>query len=232
MYEDYDQMKQVVARVGDNISKNGYSDAFKPLVFAVTGTGRVSQGIMEVLEMLPHDNVDPFDLKKYFEEGRGDPRKIVISQFSSKHLVKHKDGKQFDKNDYYQNSSDYESTFYTYLPYINFLVNGIYWDTKYPRVLTVNELREAVIKGQSRLLGVCDISADYEGSIEFTSKFTSIEEPFGIYDPIKSVHHSKISSCDSNSILFHSVDHLPAEMPKEASLHFGDKLRPFLFSII
>jgi len=35
-----------------------------------------------------------------------------------------------------------------------------------------------------------------------------------------------------NDILFHSVDHLPAEMPKEASNHFGSKLLPFVQQVV
>ena len=87
------------------------------------------------------------------------------------------------------------------------------------------------MKKQSKLLGVCDISADYEGSIQFTNRFTSIEEPFLVYDPIKGQHYDKISQANENCILFHSVDHLPAEMPKEASNHFGQKLKPFLKAV-
>ena len=33
------------------------------------------------------------------------------------------------------------------------------------------------------------------------------------------------------TILFHSVDHLPAEMPKEASNHFGSQLIPFVKAV-
>ena len=33
------------------------------------------------------------------------------------------------------------------------------------------------------------------------------------------------------TILFHSVDHLPAEMPKEASNHFGSQLIPFIKAV-
>lgn len=32
-------------------------------------------------------------------------------------------------------------------------------------------------------------------------------------------------------MLFHSVDHLPAEMPREASNHFGSKLLPFVLPV-
>lgn len=75
-------------------------------------------------------------------------------------------------------------------------------------------------------MGVCDISADYKGSIEFTRRFTSIEEPFIIFDAtqgVDGVFKEKIGDAkkDENFILFHSVDHLPAEMPLEASNHFG-----------
>lgn len=101
-------------------------------------------------------------------------------------------------------------------------MNGIYWEAKYPRVLSINELREAVSEKKSKLLGVCDISADYMGSIEFTSRFTSIEDPFLLYDPISEEFYEKMSEANEVTILFHSVDHLPAEMPKEASNHFGE----------
>ena len=40
-------------------------------------------------------------------------------------------------------------------------MNGVYWEAKYPRVLTIEELREAIDEERSKLLGVCDVSADY-----------------------------------------------------------------------
>ena len=58
--------------------------------------------------------------------------------------MRHKDDKEFDKQDYYKNPNKYESKFYEYLPYVHWLINGIYWQSKYPRVLTVEELREAI----------------------------------------------------------------------------------------
>lgn len=180
MYEDYGAMSDALAKVTKNIQKSGLPKVYSPMVFAVTGTGRVSQGIIEVLEQLPHDKVDPDDLENYKST---DSKKIVISQFQAKHMVRHKDGKDFDKADYYAHPNKYESKFFEYLPYVHWLINGIYWEAKYPRVLSCEELKEAVEEQRTKLLGVCDISADYQGSIEFTSRFTSIEEPFLVYDP-------------------------------------------------
>jgi len=81
-------------------------------------------------------------------------------------------------------------------------------------------------------MGVTDISADYEGSIEFTSRFTSIEEPFLLYDSVTHEFKEKISEMNDDEILFTSVDHLPAEMPKEAANHFGSKLMPFVEQVV
>lgn len=67
-------------------------------MFGVTGTGRVSQGILEILKRLPHIFVEPDNLKNYLEETKNDPKrtkKIVISVFASKFLVKRKDGSEF-----------------------------------------------------------------------------------------------------------------------------------------
>jgi len=86
--------------------------------------------------------------------------------------------------------------------------------------------------GSNRFQGVTDISADYEGSIDFTSRFTNIEEPFLLYNPIDGEFKEKINELEENDILFHSVDHLPAEMPKEASNHFGSKLMPFVERVV
>jgi len=91
------------------------------MVFAVTGTGRVASGILEVLEMLPHVKVEPDDLASYIEshkEEKSRIKTIVISQFSAKDLVRLKngeeDGKQvpFDKAHYYKNPHLYQSKFH------------------------------------------------------------------------------------------------------------------------
>ena len=70
-------------------------------------------------------------------------------------------------------------------------------------------------------MGVTDISADYAGSIEFTNRFTSIEEPFLLYNSETMSFKEKINEYKNEDILYTSVDHLPAEMPVEASRHFG-----------
>lgn len=150
---------------------------------------------MEVLELLPHVKVAPEDLHEFVKdpENKKKNKQIVITQFETKDMVKRTDGKPYSKRDYRENPHEYFDCFQDYLDCVNWLVNGIYWEAKYPRVLSNDVLKKAVEDGSSRLMGVTDISADYEGSVEFTSRFTSIEEPFLLYDPIEMTFREKIS---------------------------------------
>lgn len=50
MYEDYYSMKQNLSKLHQNILKQALPKEFSPMVFAVTGSGRVSHGVVEVLE--------------------------------------------------------------------------------------------------------------------------------------------------------------------------------------
>jgi hypothetical protein len=59
----------------------------------------------------------------------------------------------------------------------------VHWPGRYPRLLTKTQMRELAQSGHSRLLAVSDVSCDVEGSIEFLSHTTPIEQPFFTYLP-------------------------------------------------
>ena len=112
----------------------------------MTGTGRVADGSVEVLEQLPHVKVKPEDLREYLADpdNAANNKQIIISQFSSGDLVKNVDEtKSYDKKDYYANPENYAGRFHEYLDMVTWLVNGIYWEAKYPRVLTKEALKRA-----------------------------------------------------------------------------------------
>jgi hypothetical protein len=77
-----------------------------------------------------------------------------------------------------------------------------------------------------RLLLVCDISCDVNGSIEFLDRTTNIDSPYYQYDPILRKEISE--SISNNGVTVMGVDILPTELPRESSLHFGDSLLPVL----
>lgn len=77
--------------------------------------------------------------------------------------------------------------------------------------------------------------SDYQGSIEFLREFTSIENPFVIYDPQQdAIHHSMDAAISADSpigksgIMYQAVDHLPSECPRDASEHFSECLLPLV----
>ena len=224
MYSDLEDIKESLTKVGKNIKEKGLPEEFAPYVFGVTSTGRVAQGALEVLELFPHEYVDADKLDTIDQD---DNTKIYITVLTQKDLVELKDetGADFDKEHYYSNPSLYKSKFKNYYEKITFLINCMYWEAKFPRVIIEDELCEAI---STKFLGFTDISADYEGSIEITRDFSNIEEPFNLYSRKDRKLKNKISSYEEGDIFYHCVDHLPAEMPLEASKHFGESLLPFL----
>ncbi|KAH9540925.1 hypothetical protein CY35_14G031500 [Sphagnum magellanicum] len=104
----------------------------------------------------------------------------------------------------------------------------MYWERRFPRLLTNDELRELHSKKMCRLLAVGDITCDIGGSIECVREITAIESPFLRYDPEMGEIHKDMNG---EGIIFLAVDCVPTELPKEATKHFGDVLYPFLSSM-
>lgn len=150
MYEDWDDMKHALSRVAKGISV-GALKALGPVVFAVTGTGRVSTGALEVLKQLPHEFVDPLNLEALVTNDSTPCDRIYICHLRTADLVARKDGQlfeAFDKVDYYENPQNYTSVFaQRHLPYVSFLIQGVYWEPKYPRTLTIDNLRKSKLSG-------------------------------------------------------------------------------------
>lgn len=72
-----------------------------------------------------------------------------------------------------------------------------------------------------KLIGICDISCDVGGSMEFMTTVTSMDKPFCVYDPEDGKTTFDIAD---PGILICSIDNMPAQFPKEATDFFGDQL--------
>ena len=101
----------------------------------------------------------------------------------------------------------------------------MYWDGKYPRLITKEQMKQHMDAGPSKFIGVADITCDLQGSVEFLDHITSIQNPFFIYDPDTDSSYSDLAS---PGVLMMGVDNLPSELPLDASAHFGQQLLPFL----
>lgn len=150
MYHDLEEAKKGVKEMGRHIAEEGLPPGLEPLVFAFTGKGNVTRGALDIFHLLPHEMITLRQLKELKKiEGGGCPQHKVYGLIvEQEHMVKvrgDKDGFAADvKVAHYRSSPfQYEPTFHkTVAPYVNVLVNGIYWDGRYPRLLEKHHVRE------------------------------------------------------------------------------------------
>ena len=93
----------------------------------------------------------------------------------------------------------------------------MYWDQRFPRLITREQLRNLVLAKKSRLLGIGDVTCDMEGSIEFLTHYTTPDAHFWVYNPVteKIIHDIEYPS--EGCILYDSLDFLPCELAFDAS---------------
>lgn len=230
MHRSLNEVRDRLRIVGDMISSSGFPPALSPMVFAFTGTGNVAKGALEIFEHLPHEFITVKELpnlKKDIEDGKRPANKIYAVKLKTSDLVRHKtDPYKFSRDDYYRFPENYEPKFHeTVLPHITMLVNGIYWDARFPRLLTKENIASLRKAGNHNFRAVADISCDIDGSVEFLSRPTSIENPFYMYNPEMDTIQDNVTS---DGILMLGVDNLPTELPADATEHFGERLLPLL----
>ena len=134
VYYDLDEARRSVKEVGERIAKDGLPMGLEPLVFAFTGTGNVTKGALEVFRLLPHKMIS-LDEAKAIKNTPGPHKCVYGVMVEQKDLVcKPKSDEPFNVKHYRENPSEYESIFHKNVaPICNVLVNGIYWDERYPR---------------------------------------------------------------------------------------------------
>ncbi|MGQ9708217.1 MAG: bifunctional lysine ketoglutarate reductase /saccharopine dehydrogenase family protein [bacterium] len=216
--------KQAIAGIGERIRVDGLPERISPLVIGITGYGNVARGAQEVLNALGTTEVKPADLPLIVKNGN--PRTVYQVVFQEEDMIEPKEpGHRFDLDEYFRVPKMYRSKFEKHLPYLSVLVNGIYWDNRYPRLVTKANLRQAFLHNRLRLLIIGDISCDIEGSIEPTVKVTNPGEPFFVYRP---ADERVTDGVDGDGVVIMAIDNLPCEMAIDSSQEFGQALLPFI----
>ena len=198
-----------------------------------TGDGNVSQGAQSIFQLLPHEMIQPDELPHLadmIKAGKKRANKVYGVQFVAKDLVRRKDGNDFDQAHYFSQPDLYEARFHAdYLPFLTMLCNGMYWDFKYPRLITKQQIKELRASGNKKFRFLADISCDVGGSVEFLSKCTDIDHPFFHYIPETDKDSDKLTG-EGIGIL--SVEILPTELARDSSEHFGNALMPLIPSLL
>lgn len=228
-YSSLDVARSDLREIGDQIRKRGLPREVCPLTIAITGAGSVSNAAQQILHLLPCKYVEVEDLPKLWARENKDLHHIYVVIVRSKDMVVSRDpSKRFSSRDYYKNPEHYVPVFHeTVAPYIKVLINGMYWEPRFPRLLTTNQAHQLEKEGRFPLLCLGDITCDVGGSVEFFVKATTIQNPFYVYD-IKTDNVMEMHQFNGNGVIILGVDHIPAEFPKEASSDFGDGLAPLI----
>ena len=229
-YASLEDAKKAISWVGMKIAENGLPREITPLTFGVTGYGNVSKGAQEILNLLPIMEISPEQLLTLHEQDNLPDNVVYKTVFMEKDLSVHKETPEnFELQNYYQHPEGYVSAFEKYIPHISCLMNCMYWDDRYPRIVTKSYLKELYKDGNPKLTVIGDVTCDPDGSIECTHKGTEIEDPVFVYDPSTGKPESGF---DGNGVLVMAVDILPSELPKEASEAFSNALNPYLKEIV
>ncbi len=225
-YNNLDEVKDHFKGIRDKIKNNEIPKDLCPFIVGFAGYGHVSKGAQEILDILPVTEISPEEISGIFDKPSNKCIYKVI--FKEKDMVepilKEED---FELQDYYNNPEKYKSKFEKYVSQLTILMNCIYWDSRYPRLITKAFLKKNFDKIKLKVIG--DISIDINGAIEFTEKSTTSDNPSFVYNPNT---NSVKDGVDGEGIVVMGVDNLPCELPIESSKEFSNSLFDFIIDIV
>ena len=222
-YQDVEHARREIAAIGESIREDGLPERLRPLICGFAGYGQVSQGAQEIFDVLPVEEVAPEDLASV--GAAGDRCYKVV--FREEHLAERKDGTSpFELQEYYDHPDRYRACFFPHVSVLTVLVNCIYWEPKYPRLVTRGQFRE-LYGGPSRprLRVVGDITCDIDGSVACTTRATTPDKPIYVYDPATGLTRDGVTG---HGPVVLAVDFLPCEVPVDASIAFSGAVYPFM----
>ncbi|MEM1023485.1 MAG: hypothetical protein AAGD10_15545 [Myxococcota bacterium] len=195
-----------------------------PAVIGVTGSGRVAQGAHEILDALAPDELPPDELSA------ASPGRFSRVRFEESHFAERRDAAPFELEDYYARPEAYRGVFEArYAAQLDLLINGIYWEPRYPRLISRTGTRSMYSRPQPRLAAIGDISCDIGGSIELTAMATTPNDPVYTWD----TRTDRVRQPGKGTgPLMMTVDILPTELPIEASEAFSTALRPLMKDLL
>jgi len=221
------EIKEHFKNIGKNMEQQGIPESLMPLIVGFAGYGNVSKGAQEILDILPVKEISPKEIKTVYDNPSNKCiYKVVFKEEDMVEPISPDDS--FDLQDYYNHPEKYRSIFEKYIPDLTILMNCIYWNNKYPRLVTKDFVKNHAT-ANLRLQVIGDISIDINGAIEFTEKATSPDNPVFVYDPLT---NSICDGYEGDGIVIMGIDNLPCELPKESSQAFSESLLPLVPAIV
>jgi len=181
------------------------------LKIAVTGSGRVAHGVLEIMNLMGIHEVEPFEyLHKQFDYP-------VYVDLKGRDLYARIDDGTYNRDDFHLHPEQYRCSFGPYAKQTDILMNGVYWDKNIAPLFAVEEFQS---EGFS-IKTIADITNDYHGSIAINIGDSTIEDP--VYGVDKKTL-LKTAPYLPGSVDIMAVGNLPNELPRDASRYFGEQL--------
>jgi saccharopine dehydrogenase (NAD+, L-lysine-forming) len=184
---------------------------------AITGSGRVAHGILEVMNLMDVQEVEP---DEYLSKEFAYP---VYVHLKGKDLYKHKEKRTYNRDDFHYHPEEYDCLFNEYISATDVLMNGIYWEKRIAPLFTWEELA----KEDFRIQSIGDITDDEGGSVPCNLGDATIEDP--IYG-VDKLTRQKTEPYIDGSIDIMAVGNLPNELPRDASRYFGEQLIKYVLN--
>jgi saccharopine dehydrogenase (NAD+, L-lysine forming) len=182
---------------------------------AVTGSGRVAHGVLEIMNLLGIHEVEPDEFR---EKEFTYP---VYVHLKGADLYQSKIG-DYSRKDFHAHPQEYTSKFHDYLNVTDILINGVYWEKNVPRLFEM----EDISKPDFNIQTIADITDDYHGSVPCNLGDAVIDDP--VYGVDKRAY-KKTPPYLTNSVDVMAVGNLPNELPRDASRYFGEQILKEIF---
>ena len=182
---------------------------------AVTGSGRVAHGILEIMNLMGVHEVEPDEyLQKQFTYP-------VYTQLKGADLYQHRSSGHYNRTHFHEQPGEYVGKFLPYAHQTDVLMNGIYWDKTIPRLFETSDIQDAAF----RIKTIADITDDAYGSVPINLGDQTIADPVYGVDRITG---QKTAPYLPGSIDVMAVGNLPNELPRDASRYFGEQLIKYI----
>lgn len=186
---------------------------------AVTGSGRVAHGVLEIMNLLGIHEVEPED---YINKMYTYP---VYVHLKGAHLYTHKLTGKYNRDDFHKNPTAYTCIFKPYMQQTDILINGVYWDKNVPRLFEWEDIQAPTFKMNT----IADITDDFNGSVPCNLGDSTIDNP--VYGVDKNTFKKTVPYF-KNVVDIMAVGNLPNELPRDASRYFGEQMIKYILNDI
>ncbi|MFN3939499.1 MAG: alanine dehydrogenase, partial [Chitinophagales bacterium] len=199
-YTDYKALKQSFKKI-----------QLPAIKIALTGSGRVAKGALEILQELHINQISNADfLNSEFNEA-------VFTVLDTDALYVRISDQGYNRDEFHKTPELYKSIFMQYARKCDMLINAIFWNPKAPPLFEKSDMHDA----DFHLQVIADISCDVNGGIPATIRNTTINDPVFGYNKFTD---QATAPFESDTIDVMAIDNLPNELPRDASEEFGNLL--------